>query len=409
MFERIKLFKEKGHLPTLIVSFVYFDFSFMVWTIFAPVISDISATLGGLSFLKKAFLLAVPIFSGAVMRILFGFLVDYLGAKKSALLIQAIVTLSLWFICLKGYEITYEELLIASFFFGFSGASFAIVLPQVAQWYPAYLQGSVLGIVAAGSFGVVLDYLIAPKISFYYGWPKVFFIAAVFSTLLWGAYIVFVKDALNVKKIRKRKIKNYFEALKDKDVYWFMLFYAISFGGFVGLASYMKIYLSDLLPNGDTNGLFDYLSALAVFVGAVFRPVGGILADKIGGVKSLYFFYFLAFVLSVLNVFSSVCIINVLDVFLLMACLGAASGAVFQLVPQRFKKELGIVTGLIGSAGALGGGLFIEILALSKNLTGTYSSGFVIFAIIVLHAVFGLSFVKVRWRKTWGVYAGGKI
>jgi len=114
---------------------------------------------------------------------------------------------------------------------------------------------------------------------------------------------------------------------------------------------------------------------LTIFAGAVLRPVGGAVADKLGGIKSLYFFF----------------------------------GAVFQLVPQRFGKDIGIMTGIIGASGGLGGTALIKTLGWSKGAFDGYSAGFMIFAGVVLIAIAGISLVKTRWRTTWGVQAGGRI
>jgi NNP family nitrate/nitrite transporter-like MFS transporter len=95
--------------------------------------------------------------------------------------------------------------------------------------------------------------------------------------------------------------------------------------------------------------------------------------------------------------------------FLIMANLGMANGAVFQLVPPRGGKDIGIMTGLIGAAGGMGGFALIKTLGWSKGAFDGYSAGFMIFAGVVLVAIIGISMVKTRWRTTWGVQAGGRI
>ena len=95
--------------------------------------------------------------------------------------------------------------------------------------------------------------------------------------------------------------------------------------------------------------------------------------------------------------------------FLIMANLGMANGAVFQLVPQRFGKDMGIMTGLVGCAGGLGGTALIKTLGWSKGAFDGYTAGFLIFGAVVVIAIIGLSMVKTRWRVTWGVQAGGRI
>ena len=153
-----------------------------------------------------------------------------------------------------------------------------------------------------------------------------------------------------------------------------------------------------------------YFGALTIFAGAILRPIGGGMADKIGGVKSLYVFFGAVMALALVTAFVELSFwIAILVLFLIMANLGMANGAVFQLVPQRFGKDIGIMTGLIGAAGGIGGFTLIKTLGWSKGAFNGYSVGFMIFAGILLVAILGISLVKTRWRTTWGVQAGGRI
>ena len=95
--------------------------------------------------------------------------------------------------------------------------------------------------------------------------------------------------------------------------------------------------------------------------------------------------------------------------FLIMANLGMANGSVFQLVPQRFGKDIGVMTGLIGAAGGLGGTALIKTFGWSQGAFEGYTAGFLIFAVMVLIAICGISLVKTRWRTTWGAVSGAKF
>ncbi|WP_456392903.1 MFS transporter [Nitratifractor sp.] len=419
--------KTAGHFPTLLAAFLYFDFSFMVWTMLGPLATEISESLAAHGFTldpsQKATLLAIPILSGAILRILLGFGVDKFGAKKTALTAQAIVIASLFYGYFRGENITYNELLLVAFGLGFAGASFAVALPQAGQWYPPRLQGLVLGLAGAGNIGVVLDFLFAPKIAELWGWQAVFLVGGVLSTFIFILYIFMAKDApAEVYKPNPKKLGDYLKLLRDKDTWWFSLFYAVSFGGFVGFANYMKVYLMntyqadmsafglEYLNEPNVKVVAGYFGALCIFAGAVLRPVGGGIADKLGGVKSLYIFFGAVAALAILNatvVHNFYLAIVVL--FLIMANLGMANGAVFQLVPQRFGKDMGIMTGIVGCAGGLGGTALIKTLGWSKGAFDGYAAGFFIFAAVVAVALIGISLVKTRWRTTWGVTAGGRI
>jgi NNP family nitrate/nitrite transporter-like MFS transporter len=419
--------KGQGHAPTLFMAFLYFDMSFMVWTMLGPLSTEIAEALalGGhiMTSGEKATLLSLPILSGAILRILLGFGVDKLGAKITAIMSQIVVIAALLTAYFMGSDITYNALLLVALGLGFAGASFAVALPQAGQWYPPKLQGVVLGIAGAGNIGVVIDFLFAPKIAEIWGWESVFGVGAAMAIVVLIAYSFLAKDAPeDVYKARPKKLKDYAKLLKDKDTWWFNLFYAVSFGGFVGFAGYMKVYLMntyqtdmsafglDVLGEKNVKVIAGYFGALCIFAGAVLRPVGGAIADKLGGIKALYIFFGLVTLLAVLNASMTLPFgVAIFVLFLIMANLGMANGAVFQLVPQRFGKDIGIMTGIIGAAGGLGGTALIKTLGWSKGAFDGYSAGFMIFAAVVILALGGISLVKTRWRTTWGVAAGGRI
>jgi len=422
-----KALKGQGHAPTLFMAFLYFDMSFMVWTMLGPLSTEIAQALAAHGEIitpgQKATLLSLPILSGAILRIVLGFGVDKFGPKLTALISQAIVIVALLIAYFQGSDITYHQLLIVALGLGFAGASFAVALPQAGQWYPPKLQGVVLGIAGAGNIGVVLDFIFAPKIAEKWGWESVFGVGAVMAIVVFIAYAFLAKNApQSVYKPRPKKVADYLKLLRDKDTWWFNLFYAISFGGFVGFAGYMKVYLMnsyqadmsafglDILGEPNVKVIAGYFGALTIFAGAVLRPVGGSIADRIGGIKALYLFYGVVALLAAILALVPLPFFAAIGVlFLIMASLGMANGAVFQLVPQRFGRDIGIMTGIVGCAGGLGGTALIKTLGWSKGAFDGYTVGFLIFAAVVLVAITGLSMVKTRWRTTWGVQAGGMI
>jgi NNP family nitrate/nitrite transporter-like MFS transporter len=419
--------KKEGHWPTLFAAFLYFDFSFMMWTMLGPLASEIGESLSGRGFTmsddQTATLLAIPVLAGAVLRLLLGIFVDKFGPKKTAIASQIIVIATLFTGYALADTITYNQLLLVALGLGFAGASFAVALPQAGQWYPPRLQGTVLGIAGAGNIGVVIDFLFAPKIAEVWGWPSVFLVGGVLSFIVLIAYIFMAKDApSSVYKPNPKKLSDYLKLMRDRDTWWFNLFYAVSFGGFIGFANYMKVYLmntyqadmaafgSDFMNESNVKVIAGYFGALCIFAGALLRPVGGAIADKMGGVKSLYIFFSSIVVLAFISAFIALPFwAAILVMFLIMANLGMANGSVFQLVPQRFGKDIGVMTGLIGMAGGLGGTALIKTFGWSQGAFEGYAAGFVIFATMTLIAISGISLVKTRWRTTWGAQSGAKI
>jgi len=172
----------------------------------------------------------------------------------------------------------------------------------------------------------------------------------------------------------------------------------------------MSAFGTDFMNEGNVKVIAGYFGALCIFAGALLRPVGGAIADKMGGVKSLYIFFSSIVVLAAISAFIALPFwAAILVMFLIMANLGMANGSVFQLVPQRFGKDIGVMTGLIGMAGGLGGTAIIKTFGWSQGAFEGYTAGFLIFAAMTIVAISGISLVKTRWRTTWGAQSGAKI
>ncbi len=392
-----KAFLKAGHTPTLIASFLYFDLAFMVWVLLGPLGVGIAKDLG-LSPAQKGLMVAVPVLAGALLRIVMGILVDRLSPRKAAIIGQVVVLVSLAFAWVHGVH-SYSEVLILGCFLGVAGASFAAALPLTSRWYPPEHQGTAMGIAGAGNSGTALAALFAPGLAAAFGWTNVFGLALIPLSVVFIAFLVMAKDAPNAPPAKT--LAEYLAVLKDKDAWWFMFFYSVTFGGFVGLASSLVIYFNTQYGlDPKMAGLF---TAACVFAGSLVRPIGGNVADRIGGVKSLSVMYvFAAIFLSIVSFGLPQAWMALVAFVGAMLALGMGNGAVFQLVPQRFRKEIGVMTGLVGMAGGVGGFYLAASLGYSKQLTGTYQSGFLIFAALAVLALVGLTGVKTRWRTTWG-------
>ncbi|MGN6421894.1 MAG: nitrate/nitrite transporter [Asticcacaulis sp.] len=394
-----KDFLKAGHAPTLFSAFLYFDMSFMVWVLLGALGVQITATLG-LTPAEKGFMVAVPILAGAVLRVVNGVLVDRIGPKMTGTVGQLIVIgglLAAWLFNIHSYM----SVLGLGVVLGVAGASFAVALPLASRWYPPKYQGIALGIAGAGNSGTVFASLFLPTLAKTYGWTTVFAFVAIPLILTFIVYQIFAKDSPN--QPAPKKTAEYFSVLKQVDAWWFMLFYGVSFGGFVGLSSSLNIYFNTqygLAPV--TAGLF---TAFCVFFGSIVRPVGGGLADRIGGIRTLSIMYSIAGVaLLLMSLGLGNILLGTLFIVTAMVALGMANGAVFQLVPQRFRAEIGVMTGLVGMCGGIGGFYLAASMGLSKQMTGSYMASLLIFAALAFIALIGLTLVKKTWRTTWHVY-----
>lgn len=395
--------KNSGHWPTLLTAFLYFDFSFMVWTLLGPLGAQIGEALG-LSTAQKGFMVAVPILSGAVLRIVLGLAVDQFGAKPTGIAAQFAVIAGLLWAWLAGLH-DYPATLLLGLILGFGGASFAVALPQAGRWYPPTMQGLVMGLAGAGNIGTVLDALCAPRIAAAYGWRTVFGLALIPAVLVLVSYSLFSKEA--PVTYRKKRLSDYLKLLKEKDAHWFCFYYTVSFGGFVGLASSYVLYFKSefgipAVHAGD-------LAALCTAAGSLLRPTGGALADRIGGIRALYRCYTVAGLALIFAAVGHQLTWNLAMLVTASAALGMANGAVFQLLPQRFGKDLGVMTGLVGAGGGIGGFYLASSLGYSKGLTGSYLAGLAVFSLLCFCAIVGLGLVKTRWRTTWGLVAQARI
>ena len=390
-------FWKAGHAPTLFAAFLYFDLSFMVWVMLGPLGVQIAQDLG-LNAAQKGLMVATPVLAGALLRIVMGIMVDHLKPKLAGAIGQIIVIASLAFAWFFGVR-SYEQVLLLGLALGVAGASFAVALPLASRWYPPEHQGTALGIAGAGNSGTALAALFAPALANAFGWNNVFGIAlfALVPTLV--LYWIMAKDSPDCPP--PKPLADYLKVLRDKDAWWFMFFYSVTFGGFVGLAASLTIYFNAQYGlSAVTAGFF---TAACVFAGSFMRPVGGLLADRIGGIKSLSMMYILSGGALVAVSFAPASMWVALGVFMVaMLAFGMGNGAVFQLVPQRFRKEIGVMTGMVGMAGGVGGFYLASSLGYSRQWTGSYQAGFLVFAALAVLALVGLSAVKTRWRTTWG-------
>jgi NNP family nitrate/nitrite transporter-like MFS transporter len=390
-------FWKAGHTPTLLAAFFYFDLSFMVWVLLGPLGVQISKDLG-LTPAQKGLMVATPLLAGAALRLVMGVLVDHLKPKKAGIIGQIIVMSALTWAWL-GQLKTYDSMLVLGMLLGMAGAAFAVALPLASRWYPPEHQGTALGIAGAGNSGTAFAALFAPALAVAFGWQNVFGLCLIPLGVAFIVYLIFAKDAPTAPP--PKMLSEYLHVLKDKDAWWFMFFYSVTFGGFSGLASSLTIYFNT--QYGLSPVTAGYFTAACVFAGSLVRPVGGIIADRIGGIRTLSIMYMLAatFLFIASNGLPS-SVLACLVFVLAMLSLGTGNGAVFQLVPQRFRKEIGVMTGLVGMAGGIGGFYLASSLGYSRQLTGSYQLGLILFASLAVIALLGLTAVKTRWRTTWG-------
>jgi NNP family nitrate/nitrite transporter-like MFS transporter len=328
-------------------------------------------------------MVATPVLAGAVLRVVVGVLVDYVKPRLAGLICQVIVIAGLIAAWLIGIH-NFGETLLLGCVLGMAGASFAVALPLASRWYPPEQQGLALGIAGAGNSGTVLASLFAPALALLVGWHNVIGLAALPLSVAFLVYFLLAKDG-PVQPAPKTWTQ-YFNVLKIPQAWLYMGLYAVTFGGFVGLTSSLPLFFHS--EYGLSPVLAGYATSACVFAGSMVRPIGGGLADKFGGVKTLTIVFIVAATaLALVSLAPGAVAIAITLLVIGMLALGMGNGAVFQLVPQRFGNEMGVMTGLVGMTGGIGGFYLASSLGLSKQLTGTYQTGLLIFAALAILAL----------------------
>jgi NNP family nitrate/nitrite transporter-like MFS transporter len=393
---QLRDFLKAGHPPSLLSAFLYFDVSFMVWVLVGALANSIVADFG-LNDAERGFLVAVPILGGALLRLVLGLMTDRLGARRTGLAGLAVTLVPL----LLGWlwADSMPRLLLVAVLLGVAGASFAAALPLASRWYPPRYQGLAMGIAGAGNSGTALATFFGPRLAEAYGWHAVFGLAllpvAATLVLFWFC----AKDS--PARPAPRPLADYLAVLRQRDTGWFCLFYAVTFGGFVGLASFLTLFFHDQYQLSRVQaGSF---ATLCVLAGSCLRPVGGHLADRVGGIRMLVGLYLGVGLLTAGLAALPPLAWGTALMFLTMGLLGMGNGAVFQLVPLRFPRDVGVLTGVVGAAGGVGGFLLPNVLGGLKQLTGSFAGGFLLFAL----AAAVCSVLMARVGRQWeGAFVG---
>jgi NNP family nitrate/nitrite transporter-like MFS transporter len=393
-------FLKSGHPGTLFTSLLYFDFCFAVWVLNGAMAPFISQEFG-LSDVEKGFMVSVPVIAGALMRFPLGLLSQYIGRKRAAQLEMGLIVIGL----LAGYAIvtTYEGVIAMGVILGIAGASFGVALSLGSGWYPPEHKGLAMGIAGAGNSGAVLAVLFAPPLANAYGWQAVYGLAAIPMVVAMILLQVFAKEPPDREQ---KKLGDYLRVLVDRDAWIFNLLYMLTFGGYIGLTSFLPTLFHDQYGIAKEN--IGRYAAGIIIMASVLRIIGGWMADRFGGLRVL--FGLCALIVVTVCAAATIPANPWLMVAILIVCfsaMGAGNGAVFQLVPLRFKSMTPVAGSLVGEVGALGGGFLPVAMGISMQSTGSFSIGFLSGAGLAVVILAALSYVTRQWTTTW-VGAGGK-
>lgn len=393
-------FLNSGHSPTLFAAFLYFAFSCCIWVLNGAMAPFISETFN-LSPAQKGVMLSIPILAGALMRFPLGILSQYIGRKKATLVEMALIAVAMLF----GFFFvkSFNDLLAMGVLLGIAGASFGVALSLGAGSFPPRHKGLAMGLVGAGNVGTAVSVLVAPPLAQAFGWVTVYGLAAAAICVPMLVMIVFAREPDDLDA--HATFREHIACLFEKDGWAFSLIYAVTFGGFIGLATFLPTYYYDQF--GVSKVQAGQLTMLAAFMGAALRVFGGWISDRWGGINTLTLVLAtVAGTLLLCALATASLVASTLLVMLCFAALGAGNGALFQLVPLRWPLATAVAGSMIGEIGALGGGLVPNAMGLSKQYAGSYAWGFVIFALLALAMLGMLRLMQIRWTRTWAEKGG---
>jgi MFS transporter, NNP family, nitrate/nitrite transporter len=338
----------------------------------------------GLTPVETSIALAIPVLLGSVGRIPLGMLTDRYGGRRVFIAVLAASAVAAG---AMGWVGSYTALVVTGFFLGIALASFAVGVGFSSGWYPPQKQGTALGIYGAGNIGQSLAAFGAPFIARAWGVPWAFW---TFAILAAAWLVLFAGTARDPQRAGPpRTFAQIVAPLRETGSWVLSLYYFLTFGGFVSMAIYLPTFLTEMF--GMTPQEAGLRAGGFVVVATAMRPVGGWVADKVGGKKILLTVFpavmVMAFCLSIpgLGWFR-------LGALGMAIAIGLGNGAVFKLVPEMFPKSVGAVTGLVGAAGGLGGFFPPLVLGTVRQLTGSFALGFAFLAAFALFCLVVLIF-----------------
>jgi len=359
-------------VSALLLATISFMLSFAAWGLIGG-LASVFTGLYNLTASQTALLVAVPVLLGSLARLPMGMLTDQFGGRLVFTALLAFSSVAAFIVPMAS---SYTSLLVAAFLIGMAGSSFAVGAAFVSRWTPAAKQGTALGVYGLGTMGQSLAVFIGPVVAARLGWEAVFQWTGAL-LLVWAVvYFVLARDA--AQSARPATVGEMIALLRRAPKAWLLgAFYFLTFGGFVAFSIYLPTLLRSQFNLTPADAGFR--AAGFVVAATLMRPLGGWLADRIGGAQVLSWVFGGVTLFSLLLTWQSMVpfTVGALSCALL---LGLGNGAVFKLVPEHFPKDTGTVTGLVGALGGLGGFFPPLLLGAFHDRLGVIWPGFVLLA-----------------------------
>ncbi|OAE03126.1 MFS transporter [Arthrobacter sp. OY3WO11] len=369
--------------------------AFWAWNIVAPLGARYTQEMG-LDSTATAVLVAMPIFVGSLGRIVVGAMTDRFGGRVMFTFVLLGSVPPVLLVAFGGTLGSYAVVLGAGLLLGIAGTVFAVGIPFVSAWYEPSRRGFATGVFGAGMGGTALAAFLTPRLVTWIGYlPTHLLIAGLLVVM--GAVIWF-----NLKESPDwhRNTAPVIPKLKDAAglaVTWKLCFlYAIVFGGFVSFATYLPTYLRDIYQFDPTAA--GTRTAGFALAAVLFRPIGGVLADRIGSkpvvLSSLAGIAVLAFVV---NLRPDGEIPAGLTFVAMAAALGLGTGGVFAWVGRLSPQgKVGSISGIVSAAGGMGG--YFPPLVMGATYNAADNSYFIGLMLLVVTATVAFVFTLVAIR-----------
>jgi NNP family nitrate/nitrite transporter-like MFS transporter len=393
-----------------------FTVCFAVWTIFSIIGIQIKKDLG-LSETAFGLLIATPILTGSLTRLFLGIWADQFGGRLVLTLVMLCAAVATWMLT---WAHTYPQFILGALFVGLAGGSFSVGVAYVSKWFPANRQGTALGIFGAGNVGAAVTKLIAPMIMVAAGWMMVAKVWAIAIAVIAILFYLFSQDDPSLAERRMTGAKpmpfrEQMAPLKNIQVWRFALYYFFVFGGFVALALWLPHFLTGAYGlDIRTAGLF---AAAYSIPASLFRIVGGWLSDKVGARTVMYWTFGVSalctFVLSYpdtqyivkgihgdIHLHLAIRLIPfTMLVFVLGFFMSLGKAAVYKHIPVYYPNHVGSVGGVVGMIGGLGGFIMPIAFGAMNDLTGVWTSCFMLLFVVVAAALAWMHFAIRRMER----------
>jgi NNP family nitrate/nitrite transporter-like MFS transporter len=406
----------EGQTSALVMSTVAFTVCFAVWTIFSIIGIQIKKDLG-LNETQFGLLIGTPILTGSLSRLLLGIWTDQYGGRLVYTTVMVAAAIATWLLT-SAYS--YETFLLAALGVGIAGGSFAVGVAYVSKWYPKHRQGTALGIFGMGNVGAAVTKFVAPFVMVAFGWEMVAKVWAIAILVMAIAFLLFTKDdpALAERKrtgAKPEPLLAQLAPLKNLQVWRFSLYYFFVFGAFVALALwlpryYMGVYGLDVKAAG-------MLGAAYSIPASLFRAYGGVLSDKYGARRVMYWTFSVSVICTFLLSYPATdytvhgikgpitftialgFIPFTIIAFVLGFFMSLGKAAVYKHIPVYYPNHVGAVGGVVGLIGGLGGFVLPITFGALNDIIGVWTSCFMLLFVLVATALTWMHFAILRMER----------